>query len=71
MIPSHQKLNVHYDPASRTALLQCGKRSKVLRDLPTRQRAEDAARAFACDNWGYVDRQEDDLPDGPHPAGTA
>lgn len=70
MIPSHQKLNVHYDPASRTALLQCGKRSKVLRDLHTLQTAEDAARAFATTHWGYVDRDQAD-PGQPRPAGTA
>ena len=70
MIPSNPPLNVHYDPASKTALLQCGKRSAVLRTLPTLQTAEDAAREFACSNWGYVE-------DGPgealerHPAGNA
>ena len=46
-------LNVQYDPASRTALLQYGSRSKVLRDLPSREAAEAAARRFAIANWGY------------------
>lgn len=49
------QLNVQYDPASRTALLQYGSRSTVLRDLPTREAAEAAARQFAITNWGYSD----------------
>ncbi|PTM94166.1 hypothetical protein [Mycoplana dimorpha] len=55
MTAAHDQLNVQYDPASRTALLQYGSRSTVLRDLPTREAAEAAARRFAITNWGYFD----------------
>lgn len=71
MIPSQPPLNVHYDPASKTALLQCGKRSKVLHDLPTLQTAEDAAREFASSNWGYVEEKAGETQDDRHPAGNA
>lgn len=45
----HNQWNVQYGPASRTALLQCGNRSKVLRDLPCWESAD------AMNNWGYVE----------------
>lgn len=51
-MPQHQ-LNVQYDPASRTALLQCGPRSEVLRDIATSAEAERLAYRFAERNWGY------------------
>lgn len=54
-MPQHH-LNVQYDPASRTALLQCGPRSKVLRDVATSAEAERLAHRFAERNWGYGER---------------
>ncbi|MCV3738217.1 hypothetical protein OCK02_18585 [Rhizobium sp. TRM96647] len=71
MIPSHPPLNVHYDPASKTALLQFGRRSTVLHDLPTLQKAEDAAREFAASNWGYVEEKAGAPPEDHPAAGNA
>lgn len=70
-MPTHQNLNIHYDAASKTALLQCGKHSEVLRNLPNRQMAETAARLFASRNWGYKERGPEKQADALHPAANA
>ncbi|SIR45593.1 hypothetical protein SAMN05880582_11435 [Rhizobium sp. RU20A] len=54
-MPQHH-LNVQYDAASRTALLQCGARSKVLRGIATPDEAQQLAYRFAERNWGYAQR---------------
>lgn len=48
---SHDNLQVIYDYPSKTALLQLGHRSHVLKNLACRDTAEKAARDYAGQFW--------------------
>ena len=59
MDAAHQ-LWIQYDCISKTVLIECGDHSHVLLDrFQNKDLAEDAARKFAIDNWGYSEPEQD------------
>lgn len=52
-MPTYESLQVHYDYRSRSALVVYGHHSQVLKNMDSREQAEDKAISLARVEWGY------------------
>ena len=56
---TREPVQVHYDYASKTALVVCGRESRVLRNIASQGEAEDKARVLASPGRGEFSGAED------------